>query len=1068
MLRFLFPPSIQTPKRFTCNSSLAFTSFATNQLLCRPPNLDSLINPSPIPLDNLLNHCKSSQSQVPSPPFSPSSFELCEYLVTRYRDSRSLNDAKEFQLLALKHGLNGDLYLSNTLINAYVRAGDLLSARKLFDEMHERNPVTWACLISGYNQNGMPNEACGVFREMISMGFWPTHYAFGSVLRACQELGSCGLQFGLQIHGLISKSRYSFDGVVCNVLISMYGSCLGCVADARRIFDDLQVKNSISWNSIISVYSQTGDAVSAFKLFSRMQTEGIGFNFKANEYTFGSLITAACSSIDFGFFLLEQMLSRITKSGFLSDLYVGSALVSGFARFGLTNYAMKIFGQMSHRNAVSMNGLMVGLVRQKRGEEAAEVFREMMNLVDINFDSYVILLSSFAEFTESGQGRRKGREVHGYLVRRGLNDTVVAIGNGLINMYAKCGDIAAASSVFRLLVNKDLVSWNTMISGLDQNECFEDAVTSVYAMRRTGLMPSNYTVISALSSCASLGWSIIGQQIHGEVLKLGLDRDVSVSNALLALYATIGCLSECKNIFSLMLDHDQVSWNSMIGALADSESSVSEAVKYFLDMMSYGWVPNRITFINILAAAASLSLSKLNHQIHALVLKHRLANDSSIENALLACYGKCGEMYECEKIFSRMSERRDEVSWNSMISGYIHNELLDKAVNLVWLMMQRGQKLDGFTFATVLSACASVATLECGMEVHACSIRACLESDVVVGSAIVDMYSKCGRIDYASRFFNMMPVRNVYSWNSMISGYARHGQGDKALELFMHMKLDGQLPDHVTFVGVLSACSHVGLVDEGFSHFNSMKEVYGLAPKMEHFSCMVDLLGRAGELDKIENFINTMPIKPNVLIWRTVLGACCRTNGKKTELGRKAAEMLFDLEPQNAVNYVLLANMYASGGKWDGVAEARVAMRRAAAKKEAGCSWVTMKDGVHVFVAGDKSHPDNDLIYAKLKELNRKMRDAGYVPETRFALYDLEPESKEELLSYHSEKLAVAFVLTRDSRLPIRIMKNLRVCGDCHMAFKYISKIVDRLIILRDSNRFHHFEDGKCSCSDYW
>ncbi|XWS75887.1 hypothetical protein CRYUN_Cryun01aG0130100 [Craigia yunnanensis] len=283
----------------------------------------------------------------------------------------------------------------------------------------------------------------------------------------------------------------------------------------------------------------------------------------------------------------------------------------------------------------------------------------------------------------------------------------------------------------------------------------------------------------------------------------------------------------------------------------------------------------------------------------------------------------------------------------------------------------------------------------------------------------------------------------------------------------MHMKLDGQLPDHVTFVGVLSACSLVGLVDEGFSHFNSMTEVYGLAPKMEHFSCIVDLLARAGELDKIEDFINTMPMKP-VLIWRTVLGACSRTNGHKTELGRKAAEMLFDLEPQNAVNYVLLANMYASGGKWEGVAEARVAMRRAAAKKEAGCSWVTMKDGVHVFVAGDKSHPDNDLIYAKLKERNRKMRDAGYVPQTRFALYDFEPESKEELLSYHSEKLAAAFVLTCNSVLPIRIMKNLWVCFDCHMAFKYISEIVGRLIILRDSNRFHHFNDGKCSCGDYW
>ncbi|XP_031264835.1 putative pentatricopeptide repeat-containing protein At5g09950 [Pistacia vera] len=275
-------------------------------------------------------------------------------------------------------------------------------------------------------------------------------------------------------------------------------------------------------------------------------------------------------------------------------------------------------------------------------------------------------------------------------------------------------------------------------------------------------------------------------------------------------------------------------------------------------------------------------------------------------------------------------------------------------------MVPERTEIGSFTFATVLSACASVATLERGMEVHACSIRACLESDVVVGSAIIDMYSKCGRIDYASRFFDMMPARNVYSWNSMISGYARHGHGDKALSLFSQMKLNGPLPDHVTFVGVLSACSHAGLVDEGFKHFKSMSQVYGLASRMEHFSCMVDLLGRAG-----------------------LAGA----SGRNTELGRKAANMLFEMEPQNAVNY----------------------------------------DGVHVFVAGDKSHPEKDLIYEKLMELNQKMRDAGYVPQTKFALFDLDPESKEEVLSYHSEKIAVAFVLTRSSGLPIRIMKNLRV-----------------------------------------
>ncbi|CAK7322466.1 unnamed protein product [Dovyalis caffra] len=1043
----------------------------------KPQNFISPLKQSPslIPLNDLVNHYKRSpHSHLKTTPIFPKvsnvgSFDdLIEHLVSSYKHSCCPKDANLFHLKIFKHGFGSDLFLCNTLINLYTRIGDLVSSRKVFGEMPERNGVTWACLISGYTQNGMPEDACGVLKEMIFEGFFPNRFAFGSALRACQESVLCGLQLGTQIHGLILKSPYANEAALCNVVISMYGKYLGYIDHARRVFDEINIRNSISWNSIISVYSQRGDAVSCFELFSSMQMADSGLSLTPTEYTFGSLITAASSSIDSGLSLLEQVLARIKKSGLLANLYVGSALVGGFSRLGLFDYARKIFEQMTIKNAVSMNGLMVGLVRQKCGQDAVEVFKETRHLVDVNLDSYVILLSACAEFALLEEGRRKGREVHGYAIRTRLKDAKVAVGNGLINMYAKCGSIDYARSVFGLMVDKDSVSWNSMISALDQNGCFEDAVKSYSSMRRTGLMPSNFALISALSSCASLGCISLGQQIHAEGTKLGLDLDISVSNALLALYGETGCLAECQKVFSWMMECDQVSWNTVIGALADSEASVFEAVEVFLQMMRAGWSPNRVTFINLLAAISSLSMSKLNHQIHALILKYNVKDDNAIENALLACYGKSGEMENCEGIFSRMSERRDEVSWNSMISGYIHNEFLAKAMDLVWLMMQRGQRLDCFTFATVLSACASVATLECGMEVHACAIRACLESDVVIGSALVDMYSKCGRIDYASRFFYLMPVRNLYSWNSMISGYARHGHGDNALRLFTQMKFSGQLPDHVTFVGVLSACSHVGLVDEGFEHFKSMNEVYRLAPRIEHYSCMVDLLGRAGELDKIENFINKMPIKPNTLIWRTVLGACCRANGRKTELGRRAAEMLFNMDPQNAVNYVLLSNMYASGGKWEDMAKARRAMREAAVKKEAGCSWVTMKDGVHVFVAGDKSHPEKGLIYAKLKELNEKIRDAGYMPQIKFALYDLEPENKEELLSYHSEKLAVAFVLTRNSGLPIRIMKNLRVCGDCHSAFKYISKVVGCPIVLRDSNRFHHFEDGKCSCQDYW
>ncbi|KAK4845698.1 hypothetical protein QYF36_008049 [Acer negundo] len=279
-----------------------------------------------------------------------------------------------------------------------------------------------------------------------------------------------------------------------------------------------------------------------------MQREGSGYSFRPNEYTFGSLITAACSCVDSGLCLLEQLLTRVKKSGLVSDLYVGSSLVNGFARFGCFDYARKIFEQMSQRNVVSMNGLMVGLVRKKHGEEATEVFVEMRNMVELNADSYVILLSAFAEFASLEKGRRMGKEVHGYVIRSGLIYKKVAVGNGLINMYAKFGAIDDSRSVFRLMVEKDSVSWNTIISGLDQNEYFEDATKSFCEMQIAGIVPSNYTLISTLSSCASLGWIMLGQQVHGEAFKLGLDLDVSVSNALLALYADTGCLALCLKV----------------------------------------------------------------------------------------------------------------------------------------------------------------------------------------------------------------------------------------------------------------------------------------------------------------------------------------------------------------------------------------------------------------------------------------------------------------------------------------------------------------------------------------
>ncbi|KAK3161170.1 hypothetical protein QOZ80_1BG0073240 [Eleusine coracana subsp. coracana] len=1027
--------------------------------------------PPPVPLRDLLAQRLSSPLGAPPPRSpSPSPHTHADLILLLRRGGDTSPESLHVDLV--KRGLRHELFLANHLVNSYAKAARLVAARRAFDEMPEPNAVSWTCLVSGYVLSGLADEAFQLFRSMLreeGPECRPTSFTFGTVLRACQDMGPDRLAFARQVHGLVSKTTCAANTTVCNALISMYGSCsVGPPVLAQRVFDGTPVRDLITWNALMSVYAKKGDVTSTATLFLDMQREDSGIQLRPTEHTFGSLVTATslslCSSR-----VLDQVFAMVLKSGCFSDLYVGSALVSAFARHGLLDEAKDIFLSLKEKNAVTLNGLIVGLVKENCGEEAVEIFVGTRGSVVLNVDTYVVLLSAIAEFPVPEEGLRKGKEVHGHMLRTGLTDVKIAVSNGLVNMYAKCGAIVNASKVFQLMEERDRISWNTIISALDQNNDCEEATMHYHLMRQGSIIPSNFAVISCLSSCAGLRLLTAGQQVHCDAVKCGLDLDTSVSNALVKMYGECGAMSECWKVFNSMTEHDEVSWNSVMGVMASSQAPISESVDAFSNMMRSGLTPNKVTFVNLLAALSPLSVLEMGKQVHAMVLKHGITEDNAVDNALISCYAKSGDMNSCEHLFSKMSGRRDAVSWNSMIAGYIYNGNLQEAMDCVWFMVHSDQMMDCCTFSIILNACASVAALDRGMEMHAYGIRSHLGSDVVVESALLDMYSKCGRVDYASKVFNSMTQRNEFSWNSMISGYARHGLGRKALEIFEEMQRSRESPDHVTFISVLSACSHAGLVEIGLKYFEMMGG-HGIIPRIEHYSCVIDLLGRAGKLDKIKEYIQRMPMKPNALIWRTVLVACRQSkDGAKIDLGREASRMLLEIEPQNPVNYVLASNFHAATGMWEDTAKARAAMRQVAVRKEAGRSWVTLCDGVHTFIAGDRSHPNSKEIYEKLNFLLHNIRNIGYVPLTEYALYDLEEENKEELLSYHSEKLAVAFVLTRSSSgSPIRIMKNLRVCGDCHTAFRYISQIVHRQIILRDSIRFHHFEDGKCSCEDYW
>ncbi|KAJ4713600.1 Pentatricopeptide repeat-containing protein [Melia azedarach] len=437
-----------------------------------------------------------------------------------------------------------------------------------------------------------------------------------------------------------------------------------------------------------------------------------------------------------------------------------------------------------------------------------------------------------------------------------------------------------------------------------------------------------------------------------------------------------------------------------------------------------------------------------------------------VGNTLLSMYAKCGIIDDAISFFNEMNQK-DTVSYNATISGCSQNGYAQEALHIFHKMQLCGIEPDLATMICVLPTCSHLAALQHGTCAHGYSIVCGFIKDTSICNALIDMYSKCGKIDLARKVFDRMEKRDIVSWNAMIVGYGIHGLGMEALWLFNKMQATGLKPDDVTFLCLLSACSHSGLVIEGKQLFNSMIQGINTVPRMDHYICMVDLLGRAGLLDEACKFIEKMPFEPDVHVWSALLAAC-RIH-KDVELGEEVSKKIQGLGSEGTGNYVLLSNMYSAAGRWDDAAYVRIEQRDQGFKKSPGCSWIEINGVVHAFVGGDRSHPQSVQINKKLEELLVDMKRLGYRAESSFVLQDVEEEEKERILLYHSEKLAIAFgIISLRPPKPILVTKNLRVCVDCHTAIKLISVITKREITVRDASRFHHFRNGVCNCGDFW
>ncbi|KAK2971259.1 hypothetical protein RJ640_013019 [Escallonia rubra] len=556
--------------------------------------------------------------------------------------------------------------------------------------------------------------------------------------------------------------------------------------------------------------------------------------------------------------------------------------------------------------------------------------------------------------------------------------------------------------------------------------------------------------------------------IHAHAIRAGLSQDIFLAGSLIesaAVTLPSYHVAYAHSIFSSTHHQNLFTWNTIIRGYSSSDSPIT-AMSLYQDMLLSGISPNTFTLGFVLKACCKFAEMGVGKMVHSQILKLGFDCQTAILNSLMKFYVNCGCAEYARNLFEEMRQR-DAMSWSTMISGYAQNGLEVNALDIFRRMLLEGVNMDGFTLASVAGICAHLGALDLGKWVHSYIDKEGIKVDVVLGTSLVDMYSKCGSLDDALRVFQGMRERDVMAWSAMIGGYATHGQSEKALQLFEGMKRANVKPNCVTFTSVLFVCSHSGLIDEGCRHFDSMQLEYGIVPEIQHCGCMVDLFCRAGLVDRAHEFIRNMRIKPNAVLWRTLLGTC-KTDGF-TELGEHASRKILELEPDGGDNYVLVSNVYASLGKWSSVSKVRSLMKDKKVKKGHGWSSIEVNFVVHQFVMGDETHPETDEIYQMLDEMTRKVKKEGYLAATTDVLHDIDEEEKEQALGFHSERLAVAYGLLRlpeDS--PIRIVKNLRVCRDCHSFIKLISTIYKREIIARDRVRFHHFRDGECTCNDYW
>ncbi|KAK9115849.1 hypothetical protein Sjap_014796 [Stephania japonica] len=799
-------------------------------------------------------------------------------------------------------GQHPDRFLSNNLINMYSKCGSLFRARQVFDKMPQRDYITWNSVLAAYalaaeSDHGQIEDGFRLFRRFRESEVAPTKLTLAPVLKLCLLCGWTSVSEA--VHGYAVRIGMENDVYVSGALVNVY-SKFGRVDAARRLFDEMPERDVVLWNVMIKGYMQSrGLENEAFCLFAEFHRSGLC----------PDGVTIRC--------ILGES----------SGMFGG---VNGELVEQVIAYAIKISLLDEYSDAITWNKMMSKHMSVGNHWGALECFGEMRSM-NVEYDNVTFIVALSAVMGTSML--ETGMQIHGMIVKVGF-DSDTSIANNLINMYAKIGLLDFAQMVFDDMEELDLISWNSMISSFAWNGLERDSITLFLDLLKSGIRSDEFTLATILRACSASPESFhLGRQVHVLAVKMDTVKDDFVLTALIDFYGKNAKTKEAEILFNRRVAFDLASWNAMMaGFITNNEGQ--KALHLFSFLHKCGEKLNQFTFATVIKACGSLVSLDQGKQLHANIIKLGFDFDLCVSSGILDMYMKCGEMEAAAVDFDSISEP-DDVAWTAMISGYVENGEEGKALQLYRYMRRAGVAPDEYTFATLIKACSGLTAVEQGRQIHGNAVKLGCVSDHFVGTSLVDMYAKCGCIQDSYKLFMRINVRSIAVWNAMIVSMAQHGNGEEALNLFSEMQAQGVQPDGITFIGVLSACNHSGFVSEAYKHFDSMDKVYGVQPEAEHYSCLIDVLGRSGLVKQAEELIKTMPFKPTASMYRALLGAC-RVEGVQgdAEIGMRVASRLLALEPFDSTAYVFLSKIYAAADRWDMVTDARKIMKEKNVKKD--------------------------------------------------------------------------------------------------------------------------------------